>query len=280
MRFGFHISISGGLRNVAERAKELNCDCAQIFSRNPRGWKYTLLDKDDVKEFKQSTSVAKISPVVIHMPYLPNLASPDKQLYKQSVDSLTEELRRTKILGIKYVVTHVGKAMREPIPNALKRVTEALNQALNEVKNKSIVLLENTAGQGSEIGYKFEHIAEIMESVSSKERVGVCFDTCHAYAAGYDIATEKGLEKTVSEINTLIDSEKIKIVHLNDAKKELGSHVDRHWQIGKGFIGEEGFRLIINHPAFKNLHGIMETPRTDIKEAIQNMKIIRSLSDS
>jgi deoxyribonuclease-4 len=276
LRFGFHISISGGLGFVADRAKALKCDCAQIFSRNPRGWQYTPLKKEEVEEFKKTTTAVGLQPIAIHIPYLPNLASPDKQLYRQSVDSLTEELRRAELLGLPWVVTHVGKAMGQSEPDALKRVTEALSESLSNVPGKTLILLENTAGQGTEVGYRFEHIAQIMKSVVPKNRLGICLDTCHAFAAGYDMATEKGLEKALKEIDSSIGLSRLYMLHLNDSKGKLGSRLDRHWHIGEGFIGKEGFRLIINYSLLRNLPGVMETPRGE-NEDRRNMRAIRAL---
>lgn len=276
MRFGFHVSISGGLRFVAERAKSLKCECAQIFSRNPRGWRYTALKKEEVEEFKRTTSAAGLQPIAIHIPYLPNLASPDKELYRQSVDSLIEELRRAELLGLLWVVTHVGKAMGQSEPDALKRVTEAVSESLSKVPGKTLILLENTAGQGTEVGYKFEHISQIIEFAAFKKRLGICFDTCHGFAAGYDVVTEKGLENTLKEMDSSIGLSRLRILHLNDSKGKLGSRIDRHWHIGEGFIGRDGFRLIINHPLLRNVPGVMETPRGEDEDQ-RNMRAIRSL---
>ena len=276
MRFGFHVSISGGLGLVAGRAKALKCDCAQIFSRNPRGWRYTPLKKDDVEEFKKTTEAAGLAPIAVHIPYLPNLASPDKNLYKQSVDSLTEELRRAELLGLPWVVTHVGKAMGQSEPDALKRVTEAVSESLSRVPGKTLVLLENTAGQGTEVGYKLEHIARIIDFVAARKRLGICFDTCHAFAAGYDVATKKGLENTLKEIDSFVGLSRLYMLHLNDSKGKLGGRLDRHWHIGEGFIGKNGFRLIVNHPLLRNLPGVMETPRAE-KDDLRNMRAIRAL---
>jgi deoxyribonuclease-4 len=276
LRFGFHVSISGGLGFVAERARSLKCDCGQIFSRNPRGWRYTPIKKEEAEEFKQTTTAAGLVPIAIHIPYLPNLASPNKELYRQSVDSLTEELRRAELLGLSWVVTHVGKAMGQSELDALKRVTEAVSESLSKVPGKTLILLENTASQGTEVGYRFEHIAEIIEFAAFKKRLGICLDTCHAFAAGYDVATEKGLENTLKEMDSSIGLSHLHILHLNDSKGKLGGRLDRHWHIGEGFIGKDGFRLIINHPLLRNLPGVMETPRGE-NEDRRNMRAIRSL---
>lgn len=276
MRFGFHISISGGLKFVAERAKSLKCDCAQIFSRNPRGWGYAPLKKDDVEEFKQTTKAAGLAPIAIHIPYLPNLASPNNSLYRQSVDALIEELRRAEILGLPWVVTHVGKAMGEPEKDAMKRVTDALIETLSKVPGETVILLENTAGQGSEIGYRFEQISHIIESAAPGKRLGICLDTCHAFAAGYDLATRKGLENSLKELDSLIGLSRLYMLHLNDSKGKLGGRLDRHWHIGEGFIGKDGFRRVINHPILSGLPGVMETPRGE-KEDKRNMRAIRAL---
>lgn len=278
MKFGFHISIAGGLRRVTDRALTLGCGTAQIFSRNPRGWKYKPLDKDDVAQFKRNRRRAKISPVAIHMPYLPNLASPDAKLYKRSVESLAEELRRAALTGCEFVVTHIGKRLSLSENRALKKVAKAIDAAIERAQAPGVtLLLENTAGQGSEIGHSLEQIAQIIEQSSYPERLGLCFDTCHGFAAGYDIASAKGLDAMIARVKSLMGLKKLRLLHLNDAKNALGSRVDRHENIGQGYIGKHGFRLIVNHPKLRRLPGIMETPLKKEGDDARNMKVIRSL---
>ena len=277
MRFGFHISISGGLSKVVERAKVKGCEAIQIFSRNPRGWKCTPLNLDEVKKLREDLRKSAISPLFVHLPYLPNFASPQNDLYSRSIDSLCEDLKRAAVLGAPYLIIHVGKRLETPEKRALRSVSRAINQGFKRVMNGVALLLENTAGQGSEVGWSFEQIRKIIDGVEDDQRVGVCLDTAHAFEAGYDISTREGLEKTLKEFEELIGLERLHLVHLNDSKTPLSSRVDRHWHIGEGFIGLEGFRNIVNHPKLAHLPGIMETPRKGDQEDLRNMKTIRSL---
>ncbi|MEO0116219.1 MAG: deoxyribonuclease IV [candidate division WOR-3 bacterium] len=280
MRFGFHISIGGGLSKVLERAQKRSCQTIQIFSRNPRGWRYTKLDLKEVEIFKKDMVENDIYPIFVHMPYLPNLATKAKTLFQKSVSSLIAELERCEIMGIPFLIMHVGKRMGATEEEGLRRVAEGINEALAKVKNKVILLLENTAGMGSEIGYKFEQIQKIIELVEEKNRVGVVLDTAHAFEAGYELRTKEGLDNTLREFDQIIGLKKLYCLHLNDSKTDYASRVDRHWHIGKGKIGLEGFRLIVNHPLLKHLPGIMETPRDDTKLDLMNMKVIKGLVES
>uniref|UniRef100_A0A7C3Z305 Probable endonuclease 4 n=1 Tax=candidate division WOR-3 bacterium TaxID=2052148 RepID=A0A7C3Z305_UNCW3 len=277
MRFGFHISIGGGLSKVLERAKKRSCETIQIFSRNPRGWRYTKLDQKEVGIFKRDMAENEIYPLFVHMPYLPNLATKAKGIFKKSVDSLITELERCEILGVPFLIMHVGKRMGATEEEGIKRVAEGINEAFRRIKNKVILLLENTAGMGSEIGYQFSQIKEIIDAVEERERIGVVLDTAHTFEAGYDLRDKEGIDKTLREFDELIGLKRLYCLHLNDSKTDFGSRVDRHWHIGKGKIGLEGFRLIVNHPLLRHLPGIMETPRDDTKLDLMNMKTIRRL---
>uniref|UniRef100_A0A7C6AAB4 Probable endonuclease 4 n=1 Tax=candidate division WOR-3 bacterium TaxID=2052148 RepID=A0A7C6AAB4_UNCW3 len=277
MRFGFHISITGGFSKVGERARQKGCQTIQLFSRNPRGWQYTDLDQKEVLAFKKDVQNLGLSPVFVHMPYLPNLASGEKDLFRKSVASLIEDLKRCEILAIPYLIMHVGKRLQTSEDLALKNVATGINQAFAKVSNRVKLLLENTAGMGSEIGYNFAQLQAIIDMVEDKNRIGVVLDTAHTFEAGYDIATKEGLDKTLKEFDKFVGLKRLFLLHLNDSKTELGSHIDRHWHIGEGKIGKDGFRNIINHPLLKHLPGIMETPRTDDKEDLKNMKTIKSL---
>jgi deoxyribonuclease-4 len=277
MRFGFHISIAGGFKTVVAKAKIKDCEVVQLFSRNPRGWQFSSLDKEDIDQFKQDIKTSGISPVFVHLPYLPNLASGEKILFRKSIESLVVDLKRCEILAIPYLIMHVGKRMATPDDKAIKNVATGINQAFDKVDNRVKLLLENTAGMGSEIGYNFLQLKEILQSVEDKNRVGVVLDTAHSFEAGYDLSTKEGLDKTLREFDQLIGLKRLHLLHLNDSKTDFGSRVDRHWHIGEGKIGNEGFRNIVNHPLLKHLPGIMETPRMNDKEDLKNMKIIRGL---
>lgn len=277
MRFGFHISISGGLSKVCERARKKSCETIQLFSRNPRGWSYSDLDPKEVIAFKKDIATSSLSPVFIHMPYLPNLASGEKDLFRKSVVSLIADLKRCEILAIPYLIMHVGKRMATDEEKAIKNVATGINEAFNKVTNRVKLLLENTAGMGSEIGYNFTQLKAIIDLIEDKNRIGVVLDTAHTFEAGYNLATKDGVNATLKEFDQLVGIKRLHLLHLNDSKTELGSRIDRHWHIGEGKIGKEGFRNIVNHPLLKQLPGIMETPRTNDKEDLKNMKTIRSL---
>ncbi|MEO0004836.1 MAG: deoxyribonuclease IV [candidate division WOR-3 bacterium] len=278
MRFGFHISIAGGFANVRQRAEELGCDSIQLFTRSPRGWSATKLNEADVEKFKNDIKDSKISPVFAHAPYLPNLAATDPDLKKRSIETIADDLKRCATLGIEFLVVHVGKAMGADEKTAVKKVGENLNRILDLVQNRVKILLENTAGMGSETGYRFEQTAEIIDLVEQKDRFGVTLDTAHSFEAGYDWRTLKAVNETLREFDRAIGLGKLYLVHLNDSKTPFGSRVDRHWHIGKGEIGLAGFKEIVNHPLLKKLPGIMETPRTSAKEDLENMRTVRSLT--
>lgn len=277
MRFGFHISIGGGFHRVAERAKRLGCQTIQIFSHNPRQWKSSSFNEDEVKTFKGDIAKEEIHPVFVHMPYLPNLASPEENLYSKSVESLCQDLIRTGILAIPYLVIHLGSKGSSDEGEALARISRAINEVFVRVRNRVIILLENTAGQGTEVGYTFSQIKAISDQVEDKNRIGVCLDTAHAFEAGYDLSRAKGLEETIEDFDRLIGLEKLYLIHLNDSKTPLGSCVDRHWHIGEGHIGMEGFRRIVNHCQLSHLPAIMETPRQDDGDDFKNMSVVKRL---
>jgi len=277
MRFGFHISIAGGFTKLIERAKARDCETIQFFSRNPRGWKYSSLDKKEVNEFRVSIESTDLSPVFLHMPYLPNIASLKSKFYNRSIDSIAEDLKRADQLGAQYLIIHIGHRLESSEDEAIEAVSRGINQAFEKVRNSIILLMENTAGQGTEIGYKFEQIKKIIDQVMQKERMGVCLDTAHSFEAGYDLSKKEGIERTLESFDRMIGLKRLHLLHLNDSKTPLGSRKDRHWHIGEGYIGIEGFRNLVNHPLLRHLPGIMETPRKDTVEDLKNMKVIRSL---
>ncbi len=277
MRFGFHISISGGFSKVVERATVRQCETIQFFSRNPRGWAYEPLDRNDVNAFLSSVQSSGLSPLFLHLPYLPNVASKSSKFYSRSVDSIVIDLQRAEQLGASYLIVHVGHRMESKEDEAIEAVVWAINQAFSRVKNSIVLLLENTAGQGSEIGYEFGQIQKIIRGVEEQERIGICLDVAHAFEAGYDLSNKDGIERTLETFDQTLGLKRLHLLHLNDSKTPLGSKKDRHWHIGEGYIGKEGFRYLINHPLLKHLPAIMETPRKDTVEDLKNMKVIRSL---
>ena len=278
MRFGFHISIAGGFSKVVKRAEELNCRTIQVFTRNPRGWDSPPLDRKEVEKFKQDIKISKIHPLFVHLPYLPNLASP--KFYKNSLDVVIEDLKRTQILGGNFLILHLGHRLENTGEQALRSLGQGINEALSKVENRVSLLLENSAGQGTEIGSNFSQIRQIIEKIGNKERVGVCLDTAHLFESGYDISQKRGLEETLKEFADFIGLERLSLLHLNDSKTPLGSGKDRHGHIGEGYIGREGFRNIVNHPLLKNLPGIMETPRKSESDDPRNMRTMIGLNES
>ncbi len=277
MRFGFHISIAGGFSKVVERARVRGCQTIQFFSRNPRGWKYSSLNKKEVEEFQSSVRTAGLSPIFLHMPYLPNIASFKSKFYKRSIQSIAIDLQRAEQLGAQYLIIHIGHRMESSEGEAIEAVSQGINQAFEKVRNSVTLLTENTAGQGTEIGYSFDQVRKIIDGVEENGRLGVCLDTAHTFEAGYDVSNKDGLEKTLENFDQTVGLKRLHLIHLNDSKTPLGSRKDRHWHIGEGCIGLEGFRYLINHPLLKDLPGIMETPRKDTVEDLKNMKVIRSL---
>jgi len=277
MRFGFHISIAGGFSKIVERALARGCETIQFFSRNPRGWKYSPLNKKEVKALRFSLQSTNLFPVFLHMPYLPNIASFKSKFYKRSIQSIATDLQRAEQLGAQYLIIHIGHRMESSEDEAIEAVSRGINQAFERVKNSVILLMENTAGQGTEIGYSFDQIKKIIEGVEENARLGVCLDTAHTFESGYDLSNKEGLEKTLEQFDKMVGLKRLHLIHLNDSKTPLGSRKDRHWHIGDGCIGLEGFRNLVNHPLLKHLPGIMETPRKDTVEDLKNMEVIRGL---
>ncbi|MGA8856810.1 MAG: deoxyribonuclease IV [Candidatus Bathyarchaeia archaeon] len=278
IRLGMHVSISGTIDQAADRAREFGCDTFQMFTRNPRGWKYKKLDRGEVGEFKRKVGSYNLAPVVAHMPYLPNLSSPKKLIYNKSVKSLSGELDRCGTLGIPYIVTHLGSHLGEGSNIGLEKIVAAINRALSENPNDVMLLLENTAGTKNSMGSSFEDIKRILDRVENRERVGVCFDTAHAYAAGYDLHSPRGVDDTLGKFNSVLGFRILKVVHLNDSQVGLGSGRDRHEHIGLGYIGEQGFRAFFKHEAVRNLPFIMETPIDERGDEKENMRKVRELS--
>ena len=278
MRFGVHVSIKDSLGSAIENAVEEKCDTFQIFTRNPRGWKFSELERDEVKNFRDKLQQSGLFPVVTHMPYLPNLSCPDEEMYAKSVSSFLSEVDRCVDLGIPYLVTHLGSHLGSGREIGLKRISNALNQATKHAKGDFQICLENMAGQNNSMGSKFEEVREIYDNVKQKERIAVCLDTCHAYAAGYDLHVEKAVEKTFARFDEIIGFEKLKVLHLNDSENGLGSGLDRHEHIGMGYIGTSGFKAILHHKAIRELPGILETPIDDRRENGKNLEAVRRLA--
>jgi deoxyribonuclease-4 len=278
MLLGVQVSTEGKIYEAVERAYRLGCNTMQIFSRNPKMWRADFLAAKDIEEFKKRREKFKIKPLFIHIPYLINLASPNPRLYAASIEAYIEDVLEAQVLKADYIVTHMGSHKETSEEEGLARFIEALDRILKKTQNTQVgILLENTAGSGSWLGYKFSHHKEIIQDLKHRERLGLCFDTAHAYLAGYDIATKEGLKATLDEIEKLVGINLIKVIHLNDAKGELGSRHDRHDHIGKGKIGLEGMKRIINHPKLRNLPFILETPKRNEEDDIVNLNTVKKL---
>jgi deoxyribonuclease-4 len=277
MRIGFHVSISGGFSLAVQRAYELGCSTMQIFSRNPRGWTIKPLDRDDIAEFKRLREQYDIGPVFVHTNYLINLASPRPDLYQRSIEQFVIDLERTEHLGAEYLVTHLGSARDQEPEWMIGRVADALNLAMKLHRPQATILLENTAGEKGDVGYTFEQVSEVISRLHDRDKIGICYDTCHGFAAGYDVRTKQGVDAVAKKIKETVGLEKLKGMHLNDCLKDFSSRVDRHWHIGEGKIGEDGFKALLNHTAFKDIPKIMETPKETEEDDPRNMKKVRSL---
>ena len=277
VKVGVHVSIAGSLDLAVDRAMDAGCDVFQMFSRNPRGWAYPPLSDELSNTFRSKVKKTGLIPFD-HMPYLPNLASPKEDVYEKSVATLTAELGRCGALGIPYLVTHLGHHLGDGIAGGRARVIKAINTALAGTEGKTMLLLENTAGEKNSVGSSLEHIRAIMEGIDNSKRAGICFDTCHAFAAGYELRTAEGLEETLGQFDEMIGLSSLKVIHLNDTKGEKGSGLDRHEHIGLGGIGEDGFRRILHHKVLASLPLICETPVDERRDDRGNIEKVRELS--
>jgi len=259
--FGSHLSIAGGMHKALLEAERLGMTCVQVFTKNQQQWNCSPLSAEVIGEWASHRDRLKFKKTVSHDSYLINLASPDKVLRDKSIALFVEELRRCMLLGIPYLVTHPGAHVGEGEEAGLQRVAESLDIVHAQVPADGVMTcLEITAGQGSSLGYKLEHLSTIMERVKDPRRLGVCLDTAHLFAAGYDFRGRK-YSKFRKQIEATVGIDAVKVLHLNDSKKELGSRVDRHDHIGRGTIGLEGFKPIVRDKAFADIPKILETPK-------------------
>jgi deoxyribonuclease IV len=279
MKFGAHVSIAGGIEKAPERAHEVGCECFQMFTRSPRGGNPTPLDKKTVESFLRVCSRYAFADYYIHTPYYINLASEDTSIRSSSIAIIKEELRRGDLIGATYVMTHMGSSKQMGSQKAISRVVEGLKIVLEKSNYKTKLLLENSAGQGMTIGNTFGELYEILEKVGDPE-LGVCLDTAHLLAAGYDIRTKTALKKVIREFSSMIGLDRLKLLHGNDSKVRLGGKKDRHEHIGEGYIGLTGFRNIVNNPDFQSIDIIVETPLERIQDDIRNLNKLRELKRS
>jgi deoxyribonuclease-4 len=258
------MSIAGGCHKALDAARDLCCGTVQLFTKNANQWQAKELANEDIALFRQTLRSTKLKYPTAHDSYLINLASPDEQLYRKSVEAFIVELRRAEQLGLSYLVMHPGAHLGNGEEAGLERVAGALDEVHERCADFHVqVLLETTAGQGTCLGHRFEHLARILEMVRNPERLGVCLDTCHVFAAGYSLAPAQEYRATMREFDRLIGLSRLRCFHLNDSKKPLGSRVDRHEHIGRGCLGLEPFRLLVNDRRFRSRPMILETPKED-----------------
>ncbi len=276
-RVGVHTSIAGGISKSIERAVLLDCNTVQIFSHSPRQWKKTGIPSNEAERFIALRQENDINPVFVHASYLINLASLSPDVVTKSVDLLAYEMENADRIGAEYVVLHTGSARGEDETSSRNRASRALKKSLKLKHSKASIILENTAGQRGDITSSIHALADIIDQCNSDRIAGICIDTCHAFASGYDIKSRKGLNKLINEIKKYIGIDKLKLIHLNDSKKPLGSGVDRHEHIGRGTIGIKGFRNILSDKKITKVPIILETPKENEDDDVKNLKTVLSL---
>lgn len=279
MLLGAHMSIAGGVDLAIDRGASIGCTAIQIFTKNNNQWKASPLQSQQIDSFFAKKEEKKIDCVFAHDSYLINLGSPKPELHEKSIHAFKDEIDRAEQLQLYALVFHPGAHTGDGEANAIKRIGSTLKKVLAEKPNgKTKILVENTAGQGSNVGYSFEQVAEILDIAGDDPRLGVCLDTQHSFAAGYDLRTPEGYEKVMKEFENTVGTKRIQAFHLNDSKKDLGDQVDRHEHIGKGFIGVEAFRCLMNDTRFADVPKVLETPKgEDLKEDVENLALLRSL---
>jgi deoxyribonuclease IV len=278
---GSHTSIAGGYHKAIEIAQRCGCDCLQIFTKNSNQWRAKPILDDEAQRFRSTLSELTIGHPIAHNSYLINLASPNEALWRRSIEAFVVEIQRAEQLGLAYVVTHPGATVDSSEEQGLKRVITALNEIDSQTRGaKARILLETTAGQGTCLGHRFEHLATIISGVKRPERLGACVDTCHIFAAGYPLGTLRQYRATIKKLATIVGLEQVKAFHLNDSKRELGSRVDRHEHIGQGRLGLDPFRYLLNDSRFQHVPMYLETPKglVDGEELdVINLRTLRGL---
>jgi deoxyribonuclease-4 len=276
LRIGAHLSIAGGLPAAAKMAEEIKANTFQFFTRNPRGGKAREIGADEVAAWEKERVERDIYPIMGHLPYTVNMASPKDEVYDFARLVLTEDLRRCESCGAELLVVHPGSHLGEGVQKGLQRIASLLEEVLSPWEGRAKLLLETMAGQGSEVG-TIEDLAWLGEALGWPECLGFCIDSCHLFAAGYDLRTQAGLDQLLEELDQKVSLARVHAVHLNDSKFPLGSGKDRHAPLGKGYIGEEGLSLIINSPHLKHLPFLLETPTEDYREYADEILLLRSL---
>lgn len=276
MLLGAHFSIAGGLYKACEEASRLGCNALQLFTKNQMQWKVRPIQSGEAERFREARRQAGVECVLAHDSYLINLASGDSALRAKSLEAFIEEIERCETLGIEFLVTHPGSPADQGEEEGLRNMAASLRQALQTGRHTRI-LLETTAGQGNTLGWRFEHIARMIGDCDGHPRLGACFDTCHVFAAGYDIRTEDGYERTMAEFDRVVGLSRLLAFHCNDSKQGLGSRVDRHEHIGRGKIGREAFRFLMTDPRFDQVPKVLETPK-EVGMDQKNLALLRRLA--
>ena len=284
-RFGIHVSIAGGIEKAFPRGEEVGCDTMQVFVKNQKQWKAKPLTDQTISAYKDARKQSKIKPVIAHAGYLINLGSPKNEQWNKSIDAAVDELERCEALDIPQLVIHPGNHMKEGIDAGIKRIANGLNEAHKRTRGfKTQLALETTAGQGTSVGHEVEHLGRIINAVKNPERLTVCLDTCHLFAAGYDITDHDEYEKLINTLAEEVGLNRIKCIHMNDSKTPCGSHVDRHDHIGEGKIGLDGFRRLICDKRLVKVPRILETPQETNESGDDldkiNLKALRKLASS
>ena len=276
MKFGAHVSIAGGIDKAPLRAHELGCECFQIFTRSPRGGVPPPLDSKTIDIFLNECSKYNLTDYYVHTPYYINLASENLSIRSASISVIKEELQRGTAIGVKYIMTHLGSSKGLVRSEAIKRVADSLSQILDDSNYGTKLLLENAAGQGETIGDSFEALAEILDKVAEPD-LGICLDTAHLLASGYDVRTDESVKDTIKSFDSIVSLDKLKLLHGNDSKAGLGERKDRHEHIGQGKIGERGFKSILNNPRLQYIDMIVETPIEKVGDDIRNLKRLKKI---
>jgi deoxyribonuclease-4 len=276
---GAHVSTAGGTHTAFERGAKIGANAIALFTKNSNQWNARGLDAKAVAAFRDAHRASGIGPAIAHASYLINLAAPDDALWEKSIGAMVVELERAELLGVQAVVLHPGAHVGEGVDKGIDRIARALDRVRAALPAATVfTLLETSAGQGSSLGCAFEELGRMLRLVDDRSRLGVCVDTCHVFAAGYDIRTKKGWERATDELLEHVDERLVGAFHLNDSKRELGSRVDRHEHIGKGHIGRDAFAFVINDPRFKGVPKVLETPKpTEFDADIENLGILRSM---
>jgi len=273
------MSMSGGIEQAIWRGQSIGCETIQLFVANPNRWKSPPLTDEDIDRFRTAEIETGIRPIVAHDIYLINLGSPEEELWERSINAFQDEVDRCARLKLPYLVMHPGSHMGMGAEACLRRIADALDILRERALHVSVkILLETTAGQGTNVGYRFEHLAEIMALVKDRGWLGVCLDTCHVFGAGYELRTREGYEATWRQFDEILGLDLLGCIHLNDSKGCLGCRLDRHEHIGKGQLGLEPFRFLLNDPRLRHLPMVLETPKgPDMKEDVENLAVLRSL---